>query len=64
VEAIVSILSLNRGVIPPTVNLKNCDITTEFDLVADSPREKPLRYVMSNSFGFGGTNASLVFARV
>ncbi len=63
-EAIVSIESMNRGLIPPTLNLHECDVSTPFDLVTSQPQEKPLRYVMSNSFGFGGTNACLVLGRV
>jgi 3-oxoacyl-[acyl-carrier-protein] synthase II len=64
VEAIFSLLALKRGVIPPTLNLSDPDVDTEFDLVPLQAREKRLRYVMSNSFGFGGTNASLVLGKV
>lgn len=64
VEAIVSILSMKRALIPPTINLTHCDVPTDFDLVTGNAREKPLDHVMSNSFGFGGTNASLIFGRV
>jgi 3-oxoacyl-[acyl-carrier-protein] synthase II len=54
-------LALREGVAPPTINLENPDEGTEgFDLVANVARRKPLRMVLSNSFGFGGTNVSLI----
>ncbi|MBW3621630.1 MAG: beta-ketoacyl-[acyl-carrier-protein] synthase family protein, partial [Actinobacteria bacterium] len=60
VEAIVSILSLRDGVVPGTANLTTRDPAIDLDVVARTPREVPLRAVLSNSFGFGGQNASLV----
>jgi 3-oxoacyl-[acyl-carrier-protein] synthase II len=64
VEAIFSILALRDGIVPPTLNLDNPSPGCDIDLVPHRAKERPVRYVLSNSFGFGGTNASLVFARV
>jgi 3-oxoacyl-[acyl-carrier-protein] synthase II len=64
VEAIFVCLSLMQGRIPPTINIKNLDPRcVGLNLVRDVALDIPLRYVLSNSFGFGGTNASLVFKR-
>jgi 3-oxoacyl-[acyl-carrier-protein] synthase II len=64
VEAIFAIQALQAGVIPPTLNLEQPDADCDLDLVPKHARERRLRHVMSNSFGFGGTNASLVFGAV
>jgi 3-oxoacyl-[acyl-carrier-protein] synthase II len=61
VEAIYSILAINRGVIPPTINYETPDPECDLDYVPNTPREAKVRVVMSNSFGFGGTNATLIF---
>jgi 3-oxoacyl-[acyl-carrier-protein] synthase II len=61
VEAIFSILALRDGVVPPTLNLDNPSPACDLDLVANEARQRSVRYVLSNSFGFGGTNASLIF---
>ncbi len=61
VEAIFSILAMRDGVLPPTINLENPDPACDLDYVPGSAREAELRVVLSNSFGFGGTNGSLVF---
>lgn len=61
IEAGYSVLSLRDSVIPPTANLDDPDPEIGLDLVACTARRSPLRAVMSNSFGFGGHNASLVF---
>lgn len=63
VEAIFSILAMRDNVAPPTINLDNPSVETPIDLVANAPREKTIETVLSNSFGFGGTNASLVMSR-
>ncbi|MDA0305714.1 MAG: beta-ketoacyl-ACP synthase II [Proteobacteria bacterium] len=60
-EAIFSILAMRDGVAPPTLNLDNPSVDDRIDLVAHQPREMPVNMALSNSFGFGGTNASLVF---
>ncbi len=62
VEAIFSILAIRDGVVPPTLNLDNPSPSCDVDLVPKWARERKVNYVLSNSFGFGGTNASLVFA--
>ncbi len=60
VEAIFSILAMNQGVAPPTLNLDDPSDGLDIDLVPHTPKERTIRAVLSNSFGFGGTNASLV----
>ncbi|MBX9930694.1 MAG: beta-ketoacyl-ACP synthase II [Methylobacterium sp.] len=64
VEAIFSILTIRDGVIPPTLNLDNPSVDTQIDLVPHEAKRKRIDTVLSNSFGFGGTNASLVMRRV
>jgi 3-oxoacyl-[acyl-carrier-protein] synthase II len=60
VEAIFSIKALETGVVPPTLNLDNPSEGCDIDLVPHTAKERRVRHVLSNSFGFGGTNASLV----
>jgi 3-oxoacyl-[acyl-carrier-protein] synthase II len=62
-EAVVAILALTRGVIPPTINYVTPDPDCDLDYVPNTPREVRVDAVMSNSFGFGGTNAVLLFKR-
>jgi len=62
VEAIFSMLALRDQVVPPTLNLENPSDGCDIDLVAKEAKERPVRRALSNSFGFGGTNASLIFA--
>jgi len=64
VEAIFSILSIRDGIAPPTINLDEPSVETAIDLVPHEARKHEINIVLSNSFGFGGTNASLVFQRV
>ncbi|RFC66198.1 beta-ketoacyl-[acyl-carrier-protein] synthase II [Fulvimarina endophytica] len=64
VEAIFSTLAIRDNVAPPTINLDNPSVETKIDLCANAKREKQIDVVLSNSFGFGGTNASLVLRRV
>lgn len=64
VEAIFSILAMTQGVAPPTLNLDEPSDALDIDLVPHSPKERKIRAVLSNSFGFGGTNASLVLTLV
>jgi 3-oxoacyl-[acyl-carrier-protein] synthase II len=63
VEAIFSILAIRDGVAPPTINLDNPSVETPIDLVAHQARKRDIDVALSNSFGFGGTNASLIFRR-
>ncbi|MHA1597369.1 MAG: beta-ketoacyl-ACP synthase II [Alphaproteobacteria bacterium] len=61
VESIFSVLAINNGVVPPTLNLNDPDDGCDIDLVPLQAKERKVRAALSNSFGFGGTNASLVF---
>jgi 3-oxoacyl-[acyl-carrier-protein] synthase II len=60
VEAIFSVLAIRDQVAPPTLNLDNPSVETAIDLVPHEAKTRPIEVVLSNSFGFGGTNASLV----
>ncbi|WP_424968954.1 beta-ketoacyl-ACP synthase II [Dinoroseobacter sp. S76] len=64
VEAIFSILAIRDQVVPPTINLDTPAVESALDLAPNVKRERKVDYALSNSFGFGGTNASLVMARV
>ena len=64
VEAIFSILAMRDGIIPPTINLDNPSVETAIDLVPKQAKRKDVNVALSNSFGFGGTNASLILRRV
>jgi len=64
VEAIFSLLAIRDQVAPPTINLDNPNVETVMDLVPNKPRPMKIDTVMSNSFGFGGTNAALIFKKV
>ena len=63
VEAVFSALALRDQVSPPTINLRTPDPECDLDYVANAARKMPIRVALSNSFGFGGTNGTLVFAR-
>jgi len=63
VEAIATLLAIDNGVVPPTVNYEEPDPECDLDYVPNTAREMAVEYAMSNSFGFGGTNATLVFKR-
>lgn len=62
-EAIISVMSLHDQIIPPTINLDNVDDECDLDYVPHTAREQSVDAVLSNSFGFGGTNGSLIFTR-
>ncbi len=64
VEAIFCLLAIRDQIVPPTLNLDNPSVATAIDLVPHQARKRPVNVVLSNSFGFGGTNASLVFRRI
>ena len=63
VEAIFSILAIRDQVVPPTINLENPVVSDEFDLVPNNAKQRTVNHAMSNSFGFGGSNATLIFSK-
>ena len=64
VEAILSILALQHNVAPPTINLQNPSPGCDLNYVPNQAQERPIEHTLSNSFGFGGTNGSLIFSRL
>ena len=64
IEAIFSILAIRDQVAPPTINLENVAVETKIDLAPNAKRERKIDLALSNSFGFGGTNASVLFGKV
>jgi 3-oxoacyl-[acyl-carrier-protein] synthase II len=63
VEAIFCLLAMRDGIVPPTINLENPDVTTAIDLVPLKAKARDVNVAMSNSFGFGGTNAALILTK-
>ena len=63
VEAVYTILAMTHSVAPPTRNLDNPSVETAIDLVPHQTRKREINLALSNSFGFGGTNASLLFRK-
>ncbi|MCQ9207669.1 MAG: beta-ketoacyl-ACP synthase II [Omnitrophica bacterium] len=63
VEAVACALAIEQGLVPPTINLENPDPECDLDYVPNKPRKMPVRVAISNSLGFGGHNASLVFKK-
>ena len=64
VEAIFCLLAMRDGIVPPTINLDNPAVEPKLDLVAHTAKKREIKVAMSNSFGFGGTNASLILTAV
>ncbi len=64
IEAIFAIKALNEGIIPPTINIENQDEECKLDYVPNKAREAELEIVMSNNFGFGGTNGTVIFRKI
>ena len=63
VEAVFSILTITHGIIPPTINYETPDPKCDLDYVPNVAREARVRVALSNSFGFGSTNATLIFSQ-
>jgi 3-oxoacyl-[acyl-carrier-protein] synthase II len=64
VEAVFTLLSMDKGVATPTINYEEPDPECTLDYVPNTARDAEIKYAMSNSFGFGGTNASLLFKKI
>ncbi len=64
VELVISVLSLQHQVAPPTINLNTPDPKCDLDYTPNTPKERSIRIAMSNSFGFGGHNASLIVGKL
>jgi 3-oxoacyl-[acyl-carrier-protein] synthase II len=63
VESVITVLAVHNGVIPPTINLDSPDDDFDLDFAANAAQERPIRYALNNSFGFGGHNVSLAISR-
>jgi 3-oxoacyl-[acyl-carrier-protein] synthase II len=63
VELITCIMALRRGVLPPTINYEHPDPECDLDYIPNQAREQRVRHILSNSFGFGGQNISLIVSR-
>ncbi len=63
IEGVFSVLAIHRNVLPPTINYEHPDPECDLDYVPNKPREATVEYALSNSFGFGGTNAAILFKR-
>ena len=64
IEAIFCVLAMKNNIAPPTINVENKEPSVELDIVANTPREAQISTALSNSFGFGGTNGTLIFKSV
>lgn len=64
IESIFSLLALSTSVLPPTINLENPGEGCDLDFIPEAAREVPVSHVLNNSFGFGGTNASMIFSKI
>jgi 3-oxoacyl-[acyl-carrier-protein] synthase II len=63
IEAVITVLAIHHGIIPPTINYEEADPECDLDYVPNAARQKAIRVAISNSFGFGGTNACLMFRK-
>jgi 3-oxoacyl-[acyl-carrier-protein] synthase II len=63
IEAVISVLAIHNNTLPPTTNYKTPDPDCDLDYIPNEPRQATVEYALSNSFGFGGTNACLIFKR-
>ena len=64
IEAVISLLALRDQILPPNINFRASDPDPDLDIVANESRSARIRTVLSNSFGFGGTNASLILRSI
>jgi 3-oxoacyl-[acyl-carrier-protein] synthase II len=64
IEAVISLLALQHQLLPPNINFRHCDAGLDLNIVANTVRTGSVRTVLSNSFGFGGTNASIIMRSV
>lgn len=64
IEAVFTLMSMDKGVVPPTINYQEPDPECDLDYVPNTARNAEVRYAMSNNFGFGGTNATLLFRKI
>jgi 3-oxoacyl-[acyl-carrier-protein] synthase II len=64
VEAVYTLISMDKGIATPTMNYLEPDPECDLDYVPNAPRDAKITYAMSNSFGFGGTNATLLFKKI
>jgi len=62
-ESAATVLAIHHGIVPPTINRDTPDPDCDLDCAPDGARKMPIRAALNNSFGFGGTNASLLFRR-
>jgi 3-oxoacyl-[acyl-carrier-protein] synthase II len=64
IEAVISIMAMRDGIIPPTINYETPDENCDLDIVPNVARKAELNCIMSNSFGFGGTNGVVIFKKI
>lgn len=64
IEAVICLMSMQKGILPPTINQFVKDEECDLDYIPNVARKSEINYVMSNSFGFGGTNGSIIFKKV
>ena len=60
-EAVFTVLSIQDQIVPPTLNLENQDPSCQIQICSEAAQKRAIRYAMKNNFGFGGTNASVIF---
>jgi 3-oxoacyl-[acyl-carrier-protein] synthase II len=63
IESVITVLAIAQGILPPTINYETPDTECDLDYVPNTARRGDVKYALTNSFGFGGTNATLLFKR-